>query len=210
MPVLTAPLEEARENLRVIRQTMERSTKYSTLSGLSGVLIGLTAIAGVVISQIALRHSLAHTAAGSAPSRTDYLHLGPIWLVVLALAVGIEFACNKRRAAGVGKRVASPLGAHILVAALPSFFGAVILTLFFYLHGLAPFVWGIWMLCYGLAICAVGLFSVRPVSYLGAAFVLAGAVTLLLPGFYSLPMMALTFGGFHIVYGVLMARKHGW
>jgi len=47
MPALLAPLEEARENLRVIRQTMERSTQYSTLSGLSGVLIGLTAIAGV-------------------------------------------------------------------------------------------------------------------------------------------------------------------
>ena len=47
MPALLAPLDEARENLRVIRQTMERSTKYSTLSGLSGVLIGLAAIVGV-------------------------------------------------------------------------------------------------------------------------------------------------------------------
>ena len=66
------------------------------------------------------------------------------------------------------------------------------------------------MLCYGLAICAVGLFSIRPVSYLGAAFVLAGAVTLLLPVSSHLPMMALSFGGFHILYGVLMGRKHGW
>ena len=205
MPVLSAPLDEARENLRVIRQTMERSTQYSTLSGLSGVLIGLAAIAGVAVSQAMLAR-----AAGGVPTRPDYLHLGPVWLLVLALAVGIEFACNKRRAVRIGKRVASPLGAHILVAALPSFFGAVLLTLFFYLHGLAPFVWGVWMLCYGLAICAVGLFSMRPVSYLGAAFVAAGAVTLLLPSAYSLPMMALAFGGFHIVYGVLMARKHGW
>ena len=66
------------------------------------------------------------------------------------------------------------------------------------------------MLTYGLAICAVGLFSVRPVSYLGAAFVLAGAVTLLLPASLGLFMMGLTFGGFHIVYGILMGRKHGW
>jgi len=51
---------------------------------------------------------------------------------------------------------------------------------------------------------------VRPVTYLGAAFVLAGSVTLLLPDPLHLPMMAVTFGGFHIVYGVLMARKHGW
>ena len=66
------------------------------------------------------------------------------------------------------------------------------------------------MLCYGLAICAVGLFSVRPVSFLGAAFVLAGALTLFLSGPSHLYMMALTFGGFHILYGLWTARRDGW
>lgn len=206
MPVLTAPLEEARENLRVIRQTMERSTKYSTLSGLSGVLIGLTAIVGVLVTAGIIDHRInLHQS-----THTVQPLLGLVWLTALLLAVGIEFACNKRRAARIGKHVASPLGAHILVAALPSFTACAVLTAFFYLNHLVFHVWGVWMLCYGLAICAVGLFSVRPVSYLGAAFVLAGAITLLLPGPYHLYMMALTFGGFHILYGVLMARKHGW
>jgi hypothetical protein len=206
MPALLAPLEEARENLRVIRQTMERSTKYSTLSGLSGVLIGLTAIVSVVVTSRVLHGKTdAHQSVQSA-----YSSLGLLWLVTLAVAVGIEFACNKRRASHIGKRVASPLGAHIIVAALPAFVAALALTAFFALHGLAALVWGIWMLTYGLAICAVGLFSVRPVSYLGAAFVLAGAVTLLLPASSQLFMMGLTFGGFHVVYGVLMGRKHGW
>ena len=40
--------------------------------------------------------------------------------------------------------------------------------------------------------------------------VLAGAVTLLLPVQWGLLMMGLTFGGFHVVYGVLMGRRHGW
>ena len=104
MPALLAPLDEARENLRVIRQTMERSTKYSTLSGLSGVLIGLAAILGVWVSHVMLSQ------AGHLPVKADYLKLGPLWLAVLALAVTIEFACNKRRAARIGKRVDSPLG----------------------------------------------------------------------------------------------------
>lgn len=206
MPVLTAPLEEARENLRVIRQTMERSTKYSTLSGLSGVLIGLTAIVGVLVTAGILNGRIP---LHQSPQTVQPL-LGLVWLTALILAVGIEFACNKRRAARIGKHVASPLGAHIIVAALPSFIAGAVLTAFFYLNNMFFSVWGVWMLCYGLAICAVGLFSVRPVSYLGAAFVLAGAITLLLPGSYHLYMMALTFGGFHILYGVLMARKHGW
>ncbi len=206
MPTLIAPLDEAREHLRVIRQTMDRSTKYSTLSGLSGVLIGLTAIAGVAVTAGIIDHKMTF----HQPDRSVQPLLGLVWLVVLALAVSIEFVCNKRRAARIGKRVASPLGAHIVVAALPSFIAAAVLTAFFYLNNLFSSVWGIWMLCYGLAICAVGLFSVRQVTYLGAAFVLAGAVTLLLPNHFHLYMMALTFGGFHILYGILMARKHGW
>lgn len=205
MSLVTAPLEEARENLRVIRQTMERSTKYSTLSGLSGVLIGLVAIAGVVATQITLAQTpaLRDSTAGA-------LYLAGIWLPALALAVTIEFLCNKRRASRVGKHLFSHLGAHILVAAAPAFLAGAVLTLFFSLHHLLFYIWGVWMLCYGAAICAVGLFSVRPVSVLGAAFVVAGALTFLLPVSAQLTMMAVTFGGFHIFYGILMARRHGW
>ncbi len=217
MPTLTAPLEEARENLRVIRQTMERSTKYSTLSGLSGVLIGLVAIAGVAATQRIVGHIFSYEGDTASVNRemladrhTQLAQLGAVWAMVLVIAVAIDFIANKRRASRVGKQVFSPLGAHIVLAALPGFFAGGALTAFFVMHNLLFSIWGVWMLCYGLAICAVGLFSIKPVSALGGAFVLAGAVTLLLPPAAQLPMMALTFGGFHIGYGVLMARKHGW
>ncbi len=208
MPTLMAPLDEAREHLRVIRQTMERSTKYSTLSGLSGVLIGLVAIVGVWLTHLISPPDSILEAWLLSPGYP--LHVGIIWLAVLALAIAIDFVANKRRAARVGKTVMSPIGGHIILAALPAFFGGAVLTYFLLQHNLAFSVWGVWMLCYGLAICAVGLFSVKPVSVLGGAFVLAGAVTLLLPPSAQLPMMALTFGGFHIGYGILMARRHGW
>ncbi len=210
MPALVAPLDEAREHLRVIRQTMERSTKYSTLSGLSGVLIGLTAITAVWLNQ----RLLGQPALGMTPLRQLSTHqqgmLLLLWGGALLLAIAIEFLCNKRRAAQIGKRTISRLGAHIILAALPAFFTGAVLTYFFAQHGLIFSVWGTWMLCYGLAICAVGLFSVKPVSYLGGAFVLAGALTLLMPPQAQPLMMMLTFGGFHIVYGIAMARQHGW
>lgn len=210
MPTLTAPLEEARENLRVIRQTMERSTKYSTLAGLSGVLIGLVAVVGVFLTDRIIREGHSVLERGRAFDHAQLAQLAAVWTVVLIVAIAIDFLANKRRAAGVGKHVVSSLGAHIVLAALPGFFAGAALTAFFLTHGLVFSIWGVWMLCYGLAICAVGLFSVRPVSVLGGAFVLAGAVTLQLPPAAQLPMMAVTFGGFHIGYGVLMARKHGW
>ncbi len=218
MPTLMAPLDEAREHLRVIRQTMERSTKYSTLSGLSGVLIGCVAILGVVstnrivgqITSFGQGSEAVITQRMNAFYHRQFAELAAVWTTVLVLAIAIDFVANKRRAARVGKTVMSPIGGHIILAALPAFFGGAVITYFFITHNLAFSVWGVWMLCYGLAICAVGLFSVKPVSVLGAAFVLAGAVTLLLPPTAQLPMMALTFGGFHIGYGILMARRHGW
>ena len=206
MSAIGASLDEARDHLRVIRQTMERSTQYSTLSGWSGILIGIVAIIGVYITRSMLgAHTVAvQTVRAAAPQ------LAALWGAALLLAIAIEFVYNKRRAARIGKRVVSRLGAHIILASLPAFLGGAVMTLFFYQHNLLPYILGIWMLSYGLAICAVGLFSVRNVKYLGAAFVISGAITLLAPLTIHLYMMALTFGGFHIIYGIAMARRHGW
>ncbi len=112
MPTLMAPLDEAREHLRVIRQTMERSTKYSTLSGLSGVLIGLVAIVGVVVTNSIIRQAPAFTVRSQAELRSlnafqhrQFAELAAIWTTVLVLAIAIDFVANKRRAARVGKTV---------------------------------------------------------------------------------------------------------
>lgn len=202
MQALSVPLEEAKENLRVIRQTMERSTRFSTLSGWSGVLIGIMAIVCVFITRAQVESH--HSPHSGMPA------VAILWMSALVAAIAIDFGCNKWRAARVGKHVVSRLGAHIILAALPAFVTGAVLTVFFYENGLILQIWGAWMLCYGLAICAVGLFSIKPVSLLGAAFVVSGAITLLLPAHFHYFMMALTFGGYHIVYGLLMARKYGW
>jgi hypothetical protein len=75
------------------------------------------------------------------------------------------------------------------------------------------------MLSYGCAVCAVGLFSQKEVSRLGWAFVITGALTLVGQAFTALPvagstlglwMIAVSFGGYHIVYGIAVARRDGW
>ena len=91
MSAIGASLDEARDHLRVIRQTMERSTQYSTLSGWSGILIGIVAIVGVYITRSMLgAHTVAvQTVRAAAPQ------LAALWLAGHALfhlwevAVGI-------------------------------------------------------------------------------------------------------------------------
>jgi hypothetical protein len=194
-------VEEASENLRVIRELMERSTRYSTFSGLSGVLAGAASIAGCLVTQ--------HIESGTTDSTPSPLPFLLTWAAVMLFAIGCDYLLTKRHAARVGKRILSRLGKQMAFAAVPGLASGALLTLLLLRHHLLGEIYGVWMLCYGIAVCAVGLFSQREVKYLGAAFLAAGALALLVPRF-GLATMALSFGGFHIVYGIAMARKDGW
>ena len=97
----------------------------------------------------------------------------------------------------------------MVIASAPGLGAGALLTFYFLSHQLLEDIYPIWMIAYGIAVCATGLFSQKEVSILGGAFLLAGAATLLFPA-HGLIMMAITFGGFHILYGAAMARKDGW
>ncbi len=198
-------LEEAYENLRHIREVMERSVRHSTLSGLSGILVGIWAVLGVLVT-----HFVVYDGQPAVALPAGHLWMfGVTWLAVLGLSAFTDFFLTKRPAVAVGKRVFSPLGARITQAIAPAFFAGLALSLYLLWHHEVSQVWPFWMACYGVAGCAVGLFSVRAVSLLGWAFVVAGAATLFLPLSWGLWMMAVSFGGFHIVYGLYTGITRG-
>src|SRR5260221_6877862 len=86
---------EAEENLRVIRELMERSTKFSTFSGLSGVLAGSASIVGCIATRLVAQRYAAPTA-----FRIPFLL---IWSLVILFAIGGDYLLTKRRATLVGK-----------------------------------------------------------------------------------------------------------
>jgi hypothetical protein len=193
--------QEATANLRVIRELMERSTKHSTFSGFSGVFAGLISIAGCLYTRSLYPQHLT-------PGHFHTLFL-ITWLLVALGAIGADFVLTKRRAARVGKRVLSRLGRQMALASAPGLVTGALLTVVLLRHGLPELIYPIWMLSYGIAVSAVGLFSQREVSILGACFLAAGAAALFLLPAYGLTVMAIAFGGFHVLYGVLISRKDG-
>jgi hypothetical protein len=190
-------IAEAYENLRVIRDVMDRSTKHSTLSGFSGILVGIWAILGVFASAYTLKTDLKGSVYAA-----ELVALGSIWLAVLGLSAATDFVFTKSRAVRVGKQVFSNLGVQMIRAAAPGFVTCLLITFFFALHQNIQSVWPYWMLCYGIAICSVGQFSVREVSWLGWGFILLGAIALAVPMSLSLTLLAAGFGGLHIIYGL--------
>ena len=202
---VVASAGEAEEHLRVIRQTMERSTKHSTLSGLSGVLVGIYALIGSAVTQFVTPYP-------HLPKPLDRYAFIAAWACVGAASLFTDIVLTKRRAARVGKTAFSPLGRHLIRAASPGVAVGVILSAFYLGHSnlIGEYIYGIWMLAYAAALLAVGMFSVREVSVLGWAFLAVGTLTLFVPTQFAALLMAVAFGGIHIWYGVYMGSKYGW
>jgi hypothetical protein len=65
------------------------------------------------------------------------------------------------------------------------------------------------MLFYGVACWQVGGFSLGEIRIMGAAFILAGIVSAGWLQPYPYWALGFTFGGFHIVYGIVVWIRHG-
>lgn len=181
------------DNLRFIRETMERSNAFTAVPGRAGVLMGLTAI-------------VAAWAAARQSSRELWL---ATWMAegMIAVAIGAWGVLDKAQRTGASL-TSTPARKFALGFAPPIVVGAV-LTAALWRMGLERLLPGIWIMLYGAAIMTGGSFSVRPVPAMGSVLVLLGAVTMFVPAAWADAMLGLAFGVVQIVFGIWLARRFG-
>jgi hypothetical protein len=90
----------------------------------------------------------------------------------------------------------------------PLLAGAMLTTVLYHLHALGVIA-GLWLLLYGVAVMTGGAFSVRIVPVMGLCFMILGAAALLLPPSWGNLFMIAGFGGLHIGFGYVIARRYG-
>lgn len=181
------------DTLAYIRQTMERATPLTTVSGWGEIAIGVSALGAAALA---------------ARQPTTERWLG-VWIAEAALSLAIASAAMtwKMRASGVpfllgpGRKFALSFAPPIVVGA--------ILTAALYRAGLTALLPGTWLAMYGTAVTGGGAYSVRAVIAMGLCFVAAGAVALFAPAAWGDALMAAGFGGLHIVFGAVIARRYG-
>ena len=185
--------DRAIDNVKYIRDMMERSASFTAVPGYGGMLMGTTAIAAAYIAsqQIYLRNWLV------------------VWLTeaFLAAAIGFLAMWQKSKIAG-GSLTSAPARKFAFGFAAPLIAGvAITLGLWRYEHYevMAP----IWMLCYGAAVVTGGAFSVRAVPVMGWVFMAFGIAAFALPAVYSNYLMLASFGLTHIVFGAIIANIYG-
>jgi hypothetical protein len=190
-----APALHARamDNLSFIRSTMERASAFTAVPGWGGVAMGLTALSATALTQ-------------SAATRGEWL---VVWLAasVLALAIGGWSMLAKARRAGTS--VFSYSGRRFVLSYVPPLAVGGLLTLVLVRAGLYSTLPGTWLLLYGTGVVTGGAFSVRVVPLMGFCFMALGAIALLAPPAWGDWLMAAGFGGLHIIFGLIIARRYG-
>lgn len=136
------------------------------------------------------------------------------WLVEAVLAVAIAAAALQAKARRAGLPMTSGPGRKFAFSFVPPIAAGAVLTPILYQAGLTRLLPGAWLLLYGVGVVTGGAFSVSSVPVMGAAFMALGSMVLLLPAAWpglASPNLAMAagFGVLHIVFGILIARKHG-
>jgi hypothetical protein len=103
-----------------------------------------------------------------------------------------------------GEQVWSRQARAVLLALAPSLFAALILSIFFFAHGLHLWLPGVWMLCYGQGALATAAYAPAIIRWMGTTVLPLGALTLWLGPGWAVPMMGLVFGLGHVTLGVLL------
>ena len=194
--------------LKDIRSIMDRSTRFVSLSGMSGIWAGITGLAGSVIAYSWLRDSATiNNAISDGPLKPMAMHLLLLGVAVLVVAITGAFYFTYRKAKHNSQTMWSKASQQLLTQSVfPLLAGGIFCIALLYNNSgrlVAPAT----LIFYGLALISGGRHTLSEVRYLGMLEVALGSVNLFFPG-HGLYFWAAGFGLLHIIYGAMMWSKY--
>ncbi len=190
--------EKHLQDLADIKQMMERSSKFLSLSGWSGISAGFFALLGAFAAYRLIQSS-------RGPSLEAYLTLDAIIVLLLALSSSIYFSWRKAKKQGA--RLWSPLTRRLLMnMAIPLLTGGIY-SIILLKQGQVQLIAGNTLIFYGLALVSAGRFTNREAVILGMAEIVLGIFASIWYA-YGFWIWGLGFGIFHILYGIILHSKY--
>ena len=191
-----------------IKSIMNKSSRFISLSGLSGILAGIYALVGASIAIFVLRnYKNSYSSVSLLPiSYLEYLLLS-IALIILVLAVLTAFILSSKKAKKSGEKLWDTASKRLLINfAIPLFTGGVFCVVL-YQNNLIGLIAPSTLIFYGLACLNASKYTLGDIRYLGIVNILLGLIATQYIGF-GLYFWALGFGVFHIIYGTVLYNKY--
>ena len=181
----------AKETLDYIRKTMESAGNFTAVAGSGMVGVG---VIGLVASGVATRMG----------NPVDLR----VWVPAAVLSIAVAAYANARKARRMEVPLWSGAFRKTVWVMAPVLVVGAILTFALWRQGAVALVPGTWLALYGAGVTAGGTLSVRAVRGMGIVLTGLGAVALLQPQ-WGAPLLAAGFGVMHLVFGLLLLRRHG-
>lgn len=195
--------------LHSIRSLMERSAKFISLSGLSGILAGVYALVGA-----GMAYRIVYGNKSLLPYRDHFVtepgvmwQLAGIALAVLVAALATALLLSRRKARALGQQVWNPASKGLLRAVGYPLVAGGLLILILVSRGWFGFVAPACLVFYGLALVAGSRYTYRVVEWLGVMQLALGLLAAAFPG-YGIVFWSLGFGVLHIIYGAIMHVRY--
>ena len=206
--------KEHLDNLSEIRTLMERSSRFLSLSGISGISAGVIAIMGVAAASIYQgygffeRTKVTNLLKPSGGINMDFMlffSIDAIIVIILALSTSVFFTMRKakKRKLPVWDSPAKRLVWSLMIPLTTGGVFCLILVYYRIVFLITPSM----LIFYGLALVNAGKYTHREVSILGILEILLGLVALIFIG-YGLLFWVIGFGVFHIIYEIYMYYKY--
>lgn len=202
-----------KEELQAIRDIMERSSKFLSLSGLSGIFAGVCALMGAVVAYFiildsgSIQYDEYLRSLGNSPTNNIrwYLAIDALLVLVIASLGAIYFSIRKAKIAGQAfwSNSSRRLFGHLLIPLVAGGIFSMILVF----RNNVELVASVTLIFYGLSLVNAGKFTFGEIHYLGLTEIVLG----ILAGVFidhGLLFWAIGFGLMHIVYGVVMYYKY--
>ena len=200
------------QDVKDIRKLMERSSRFISLSGLSGVAAGIVAIIGAAIARWVIfeKYYVDYDERGYFTS-SDFRSLR-LQLIVLAAGIFAAAFCSAfyftwRKSSKAGDTLWNPVSRRLFWNMLiPLAAGA------FFILGMLQFnewrfVAPACLVFYGISLVNASKYTLTDIRYLGYCEIITGLINMQWIG-YGLYFWAFGFGVLHIVYGIWMWWKY--
>ncbi len=188
-------------DIKTIKRIMEESSRFLSLSGLSGIFAGFLAfLGGFVVHFLLLRKNFNDSSA----LKREILAVA---LIVLVLALTGSFYFSIRKARHKGQKVWTPVSRRLLLnLVIPLATGGFFIAIL-YIESQYQLIVPAMLIFYGLSLVSAGKFTYSEIFYLGMAELLTGFLAAIFQNFF-IPFWIFGFGFLHLVYGLIMYRKY--
>lgn len=198
------------KDITEIRTMMERSTRFLSLTGWSGILAGIYALIGAAIAYTMFYTSDVELNYNTFDKDETVTMISPLLFLaglVLVSALGTAVLLSWRKAKKNNEVLWNAAARRLIInLAIPLFTGAVFVFILFskgYIGLIAPAL----LIFYGLALLNASKFTFEEVRYFGVTQIILGLIAAWFIG-YGLLFWAIGFGLLHIVYGIYMYLKY--